>query len=198
MKPYFNSIKVRLEPLITLKLTCSISNFNSIKVRLEPYPIPRPTWPCGFQFHKGTIRTHESADDRPSEGVFQFHKGTIRTRYVLLWIVSFSNFNSIKVRLEPSLSGALFSRVPFQFHKGTIRTGVEQVWLSFLLHFNSIKVRLEQRQIYLRQTQGQFQFHKGTIRTTMKDGEVTGVVLFQFHKGTIRTRLKAESFAFVL
>ena len=32
-----------------------------------------------FQFHKGTIRTLEKADEDPTPTKFQFHKGTIRT-----------------------------------------------------------------------------------------------------------------------
>ena len=55
--PYFNSIKVRLEP-----------NSFAIKVGIDP-----------FQFHKGTIRTPFPDDAVHQERVFQFHKGTIRT-----------------------------------------------------------------------------------------------------------------------
>ena len=54
--------------------------------------------------------------------LFQFHKGTIRTILVLLEIVRFSHFNSIKVQLEQIASiGAYLN----------------------LTNFNSIKVQLE-------------------------------------------------------
>ena len=54
-----------------------------------------------FQFHKGTIRTHDEAEE-----LFRILK----------------NFNSIKVRLEPVSQHVGEENVPFQFHKGTIRT----------------------------------------------------------------------------
>ena len=34
-------------------------------------------------------------------GIFQFHKGTIRTFATIAYEIGISNFNSIKVRLEP-------------------------------------------------------------------------------------------------
>ena len=60
IKPYFNSIKVRLEPEQLVDYLTRGVYFNSIKVRLEPslcveYPAIPP-----FQFHKGTIRTVRS------------------------------------------------------------------------------------------------------------------------------------------
>ena len=57
-----------------------------------------------FQFHKGAIRTSDSKDNLDSD----------------------SNFNSIKVRLEPTphFLGVTFSA--FQFHKGAIRTFLHQ------------------------------------------------------------------------
>ena len=54
-----------------------------------------------FQFHKGTIRTNHGVGEEKVIHQFQFHKGTIRTRgraSALAWL---SNFNSIKVQLEP-------------------------------------------------------------------------------------------------
>ena len=54
---YFNSIKVRLNPVAPLVPSLASGNFNSIKVRLN-----RRSWSCGqrsarpFQFHKGTIK----------------------------------------------------------------------------------------------------------------------------------------------
>ena len=84
--PYFNSIKVRLEPNSfaikvgidpfqfhkgTIRTACrevapkGHFNFNSIKVRLERLR-GLPTAPIlGFQFHKGTIRTPYRCESRP-------------------------------------------------------------------------------------------------------------------------------------
>ena len=55
-----------------------------------------------------------------------------------------SNFNSIKVQLEPVRLAIVKIIFPFQFHKGTIRTKDLQT---------SVRVATP------------FQFHKGTIRT---------------------------------
>ena len=52
-------------------------------------------------------------------------------------------FNSIKVRLEPSLFGGAISGLLFQFHKGTIRTLPLYAVGKTVRDFNSIKVRLE-------------------------------------------------------
>ena len=76
---------------------------------------------------------------------FQFHKGTIRTDTPNGNLSHYSNFNSIKVRLELVLLEYTKPKdVLFQFHKGTIRTedssDTEHPACSF-------------------------QFHKGTIRT---------------------------------
>ena len=83
---------------------------------------------------------------------FQFHKGTIRTSEGTKLMQSINandtNFNSIKVRLEPwplTCSPADFQQ--FQFNKGTIRT-------------------LRKVGAILANTR--FQFHKGTIRTVLK------------------------------
>mgnify|MGYP003469711513 FL=1 len=76
--------------------------------------------------------------------LFQFHKGTIRTILVLLEIVRFSHFNSIKVQLEPLIVQRLSGLILFQFHKGTIRTLPAQRDIAEMTIF---------------------QFHKGTIRT---------------------------------
>ena len=75
--------------------------FNSIKVRLELLCSPKSATFSGFQFHKGTIRTHECLLSKIPFSVFQFHKGTIRT--------------------DRSGHKKLVHRL-FQFHKGTIRT----------------------------------------------------------------------------
>ena len=82
-------------------------HFNSIKVRLELYvPSYEREGFCGFQFHKGAIRTWWRTPDFLRELEFQFHKGAIRT-------------------LAPQR--AFHSNFLFQFHKGAIRTNVEVV-----------------------------------------------------------------------
>ena len=103
--------------------TFTLPYFNSIKVRLEPYNAAFPALTdIKFQFHKGTIRT--IADHVPKKvsrnfnsikvrlelciaaiietcfSRFQFHKGTIRTCVFSVNICPSTNFNSIKVRLE--------------------------------------------------------------------------------------------------
>ena len=80
--------------------------------------------------------------------LFQFHKGTIRTILVLLEIVRFSHFNSIKVQLEPLIVQRLSGLILFQFHKGTIRTASWCWWVIVQTDFNSIKVQLEQAPKY--------------------------------------------------
>ena len=55
-----------------------------------------------FQFHKGTIRTFISSKGYVYCELFQFHKGTIRTPVVVARKQDrVTNFNSIKVQLEP-------------------------------------------------------------------------------------------------
>ena len=58
-------------------------------------------------------------------------------------ILPITNFNSIKVRLEPAMSAEKLNEVLFQFHKGTIRTCDLKLHKLNLGDFNSIKVRLE-------------------------------------------------------
>ena len=53
--------------------------FNSIKVRLEPLNLHIDDASIEFQFHKGTIRTFRLDVDTRDYQIFQFHKGTIRT-----------------------------------------------------------------------------------------------------------------------
>ena len=76
--------------------------------------------------------------------VFQFHKGTIRTEEEGLSPFDFTNFNSIKVRLERFLGFGDAHIHLFQFHKGTIRTAFGHCNMDARANFNSIKVRLEQ------------------------------------------------------
>ena len=98
--------------------------FNSIKVRLELNLLNTAHFPKGFQFHKGAIRTDRS----------RYPSGT-----------TYSDFNSIKVRLEHNADDA---------DKHNIQ------------YFNSIKVRLELLMAASEPPdKPQFQFHKGAIRT---------------------------------
>ena len=85
-------------------------NFNSIKVRLEPSALYNVVFVCEFQFHKGAIRTESVTRMFKNVSEFQFHKGAIRTQYGDESAAPFSNFNSIKVRLEQRMSISL-SRV---------------------------------------------------------------------------------------
>ena len=77
--------------------------------------------------------------------LFQFHKGTIRTPCCYIITLATSNFNSIKVQLEPEVCCTrLDSDSIFQFHKGTIRTSFNLCTLRLrFTYFNSIKVQLE-------------------------------------------------------
>ena len=120
---YFNSIKVRLERTKSLFKFKAMINFNSIKVRLELSMMPKMSIRTWFQFHKGTIRTLPWGAAPYTADLFQFHKGTIRTEYNSPANQRARYFNSIKVRLEPSVFWqAVWFWEKFQFHKGTIRT----------------------------------------------------------------------------
>ena len=57
-------------------------DFNSIKVQLEHKCYNCVSVDKEFQFHKGTIRTHERLCSLVKKSIFQFHKGTIRTGIV--------------------------------------------------------------------------------------------------------------------
>ena len=99
-------------------------NFNSIKVQLERNYGSGASIDNKFQFHKGAIRTcgfstfnicwilyfnsikvqlEQSLGRQGASGglEFQFHKGTIRTLQLITCSVTRTNFNSIKVQLEP-------------------------------------------------------------------------------------------------
>ena len=56
-----------------------ISDFNSIKVRLKRINLDWLSVYCIFQFHKGTIKTHDMMNENNKTKKFQFHKGTIKT-----------------------------------------------------------------------------------------------------------------------
>ena len=125
-------------------LASDFLHFNSIKVRLKldieilvrPIPI--------FQFHKGTIKTPR--EQWPGRKV--------------------GDFNSIKVRLKPSM-------------RVTSRDGCS--------YFNSIKVRLKLLVTTNKRCKFLFQFHKGTIKTASDFSIKSQLASFQFHKGTIKT-----------
>ena len=88
-RPYFNSIKVRLERGGCQDHYFANVYFNSIKVRLElaeDYKLSSLL--AAFQFHKGTIRTTENEEDEVRE----------------------LHFNSIKVRLELNISNIRCTR----------------------------------------------------------------------------------------
>ena len=53
---------------------------------------------------------------------FQFHKGAIRTESARVEAEKKRDFNSIKVRLEPTWQETARKNALFQFHKGAIRT----------------------------------------------------------------------------
>ena len=65
--------------MIKRKSTPSYIYFNSIKVRLEPLVGLLKVTSALFQFHKGTIRTLFCKQKSRFALIFQFHKGTIRT-----------------------------------------------------------------------------------------------------------------------
>ena len=103
-------------------------------------------------------------------------------------MITFSHFNSIKVRLKHQSKQMRQSGSTFQFHKGTIKT-IRILLLKFLLiYFNSIKVRLKQQMVLLILFFHLFQFHKGTIKTSAPIDFIIIATQFQFHKGTIKTR----------
>ena len=99
-----------------------MADFNSIKVRLN-------------------LTDSELSNKQPPS--FQFHKGTIKPCFKLELILLFPNFNSIKVRLNHSLSPYYLDRILFQFHKGTIKPNNSDIFSD---------------------TNNSFQFHKGTIK----------------------------------
>ena len=79
------------------------------------------------------------------------------------------NFNSIKVRLELAASVFHLNYKLFQFHKGAIRTCQKAKAKSGYPNFNSIKVRLERVLFRAGDNPTPFQFHKGAIRTDLHE-----------------------------
>ena len=140
--------------------------FNSIKVRLEPPKLWKHRAVHQFQFHKGAIRTKPRFVTLLS--VSNFNSIKVRLEQCWRWKTcpNHANFNSIKVRLELDTDPIIVDAHIFQFHKGAIRTTSSALVTVYLADFNSIKVRLElaftQKHIDPFTT---FQFHKGAIRT---------------------------------
>ena len=75
-------------------------------------------------------------------------------------------FNSIKVRLKLTLASRIIVPCTFQFHKGTIKTVAACTICATSPYFNSIKVRLKHPTALIECAIAQFQFHKGTIKTS--------------------------------
>ena len=98
--------------------------------------------------------------------LFQFHKGTIKPSGCSFGSGCSLYFNSIKVRLNLSISLYI---------------------ILFVMNFNSIKVRLNHpysdRCLYILVW---FQFHKGTIKPIRHRLIRKILLIFQFHKGTIK------------
>ena len=66
--------------MVATRTAIDVRYFNSIKVRLEhPEQCRQRQKDNQFQFHKGTIRTSDTAQGSGTSATFQFHKGTIRT-----------------------------------------------------------------------------------------------------------------------
>ena len=141
-------------------------NFNSIKVRLKLPAILPASSPLPFQFHKGTIKTHNA-----------------------LWVHRYKHhFNSIKVRLKPPVRTIASAR---HRHFNSIKVRLKQPSPTPsgrpASDFNSIKVRLKRPKPTDRSSIAKFQFHKGTIKTDLSHRNLFTSYLFQFHKGTIKT-----------
>ena len=122
---------------------------------------------------------------------FQFHKGTIKTlpKARICGVVRY--FNSIKVRLKPSLQFYLYTLLYFNSIKVRLKLKLLPVLTLLLVNFNSIKVRLKLLFVHLVFTVFLFQFHKGTIKTCKILLYIITAIAFQFHKGTIKTRYVA-------
>ena len=125
---YFNSIKVRLEPLPSSSEEHCHIHFNSIKVRLER-DIQNLTRQY-LNFNSIKVRLE------PYVGVL----------INLIWL----HFNSIKVRLERlNVPASERGYRTFQFHKGAIRTAAPRQYYDKNAHFNSIKVQLERLALFM-------------------------------------------------
>ena len=82
-----------------------LSNFNSIKVRLRLAASEGVQVACGFQFHKGTIKTDSFACNQDND----------------------HNFNSIKVRLRPIVFGYIISLFSIGFTTAKLINLIEKM-----------------------------------------------------------------------
>ena len=120
---------------------------------------------------------------------FNSIKVRLEPSFVICFPLLRANFNSIKVRLERRDRDPRFrSQYAFQFHKGTIRTSVFARFSRVLDYFNSIKVRLELTVLLVIFMQI-FNFNSIKVRLEHRHDLLnsSSVTAFQFHKGTIRT-----------
>ena len=113
-------------------------------MRLEPNTLAGSFTHIEFQFHKGAIRTKETLGEDGLDRHFNSIKVRLELSISLFSACLFSDFNSIKVRLERLRGLPTAPNMGFQFHKGAIRTGARRL---------------------LQKDSPEFQFHKGAIRT---------------------------------
>ena len=100
-----------------------------------------------------------------------------------------ANFNSIKVRLEPTTQNGGAPVPTFQFHKGAIRTNFPPLASHKYMNFNSIKVRLE-RQLIIEAARRFLNFNSIKVRLEQhRQRCYPAKRQFQFHKGAIRTQI---------
>ena len=165
----FNSIVVRLKGKGSIVAMNIRKSFNSIVVRLKALWGRALEWGTSeFQFHSGSIKSHDIDQAWPHIAVFQFHSGSIKR--MMRWAVLSTRacFNSIVVRLK----------VP-HFPDRTPAS-----WC-----FNSIVVRLKARRramafIWF----AWFQFHSGSIKRKYRPRDLGRWDWFQFHSGSIKRR----------
>ena len=81
-----------------------------------------------------------------SNFLFQFHEGPIKTKHSVTLCLTFTRFNSMKVRLKLSSLQSGLCDYMFQFHEGPIKTKGPSYYLLPKNSFNSMKVRLKLQQ----------------------------------------------------
>ena len=97
---YFNSIKVRLNPLFVTILSRGYHNFNSIKVRLNLSGCLSVVAWFIFQFHKGTIKPEDITVSQLLSFNFNSIKVRLNRKTRISILINQRYFNSIKVRLN--------------------------------------------------------------------------------------------------
>ena len=107
--------------------------FNSIKVRLEPLLKNAGVFRPLFQFHKGAIRTALRLSSLLQRPNFNSIKVRLELKFPSMLPMLCCYFNSIKVRLEPNLDWLPQEKQAFQFHKGAIRTLKMPMMTNFML-----------------------------------------------------------------